>query len=217
MLLVMGYLRVRFGDIDRLRAPIIRQVAAASEFHGCEGYSFGIDLLEPDLFRIAERWRTRAAQAAHLIGDHMVEFNIAMRAGKVVETLVDSYEGGTVRQLLQIPATSFRAERREEHMVIVMGTARLGAGEIARLRPAMEAQIAATRAEDGCEHYAFAVDVGDPDLLHISERWRDHAAIEAHFASPHMAAFNAALAGAKVLELRVVAYDAQGERVLMGG
>ena len=57
----------------------------------------------------------------------------------------------------------------------------------------------------------------DPDTLIITERWRDNAAIAAHFASPHMAAFNAALAKAKLLEVSVKAYENGEERVLMGG
>jgi quinol monooxygenase YgiN len=215
VLLVMGYMRVRSNDIARLQGPIARQTAAVREFHGCEHYAFGIDLLEPDLLRITERWRTRTAQSAHLIGDHMVEFNIGMRAANVVATEVESYENGMVRRLLQIPATSFRPEREEKAMVIVMGRVKLGAGEIDRLRGDMETQIRATRAEDGCLLYAFSRDVIDPDVLHISERWRDPAALDAHFATPTMAAFNAVLGTAKIESLLVTAYDSAGERVLM--
>lgn len=92
-------------------------------------------------------------------------------------------------------------------MIIVMGHAKLAAGEIDRLGAEMEAQIKATRAEDGCLAYSFSRDVLDPDTLIITERWRDNAAIAAHFASPHMAAFNAALAKAKLLEVSVKAYE----------
>ena len=101
-------------------------------------------------------------------------------------------------------------------MVIVMGTARFEPGEIEALHAAMEAQLTATRTEDGCDHYAFARDVLDPDLLHISERWRDNAAIDAHFASTHMAAFNAAMGKAKLLSISVKAYDDTGVRTLIG-
>jgi len=211
----MGYMRVRGADIARLQGPISRLATAVREFHGCNHYAFGHDLIEPDLLRISEIWRARTAQSAHLIGDHMVEFNIAMRAASVVATEVDSYENGMVRRLMQIPATSFRPEREEKTMVIVMGRAKFGPGEIDRLHSAMETQIAATRAEDGCLSYAFARDVIDRDVLHIAERWRDQAAIDAHFATPHMAAFGAALGAAKVESLLVTAYDSTGERVLM--
>lgn len=100
-------------------------------------------------------------------------------------------------------------------MIIVMGYAKLAPGEIDRLGPEMEAQITATRAEDGCQYYGFARDVLEPDTLIISERWRDNDAIAAHFASPHMAAFNAALASAQLVAISVKAYENGVERTLI--
>ncbi len=101
-------------------------------------------------------------------------------------------------------------------MIIVMGHAKLGLGEIDRLGDAMATQIAATLAEDGCLHYGYSRDVLEPDTMIITERWRDNDAITAHFASPHMAAFNAVLASAKVLEVSVKAYENGEVRTLMG-
>ncbi len=100
-------------------------------------------------------------------------------------------------------------------MIIVMGIAQFAPGGLDGLQEAMEGQLKATRAEDGCEHYAFARDVLDPDVLHIAERWRDNAALAAHFTAPHMAAFNAALAAAKVVSSSVKAYDGDTVRVLI--
>ena len=214
MLLVMGYLRVRNADIARLRGPIDRQVRAVREFHGCEGYAFGIDLLEPDLLRVAERWRTRAAQSAHLVGDHMVEFNIGMRAANVVATSVDSYEAGVVRRLLQIPATSFRPEREDREMAVVMGSVHFASGEIDRIRPRLEAHLAEARAEEGCDLYAFSRDLLDVDVLHIAGRWRTGAALVAHLNTPAMAAFNTELDGATLESMAVSAYYADGQRAL---
>ena len=102
-------------------------------------------------------------------------------------------------------------------MIIVTGTASFAAGEIERLRPDFAANIAATRAEDGCEHYAYGVDVSDPNLLHITERWRDEAAIEAHMTSPHMAHFMAVLGEAKIEALSVRMYEADFLKTLLGG
>lgn len=101
-------------------------------------------------------------------------------------------------------------------MIIVMGYAKLAPGEIDRLTEAMARQVSATNAEDGCDHYSFARDLRDPDTLIISERWRDQAAIDAHFRSPHMAEFNAVLATASVLDLSVKAYENGAVRTLMG-
>jgi quinol monooxygenase YgiN len=101
-------------------------------------------------------------------------------------------------------------------MIIVMGHAKLGAGEIDRLKDAMAKQIEATNAEPGCLHYGYSRDVLDPDTLIISERWTDQAAIDGHFKSAHMAEFNAVLATAKVLGLSVKAYENGEVRTLMG-
>ena len=101
-------------------------------------------------------------------------------------------------------------------MIVVTGTARFGEGEIPRLKQAMAETVAATGAEDGCDHYAYGVDISDPNLLHISERWRDEAALEAHMQAPHMATFMAVLGEAKIEALSVRMYRAGYVRTLLG-
>ena len=71
-------------------------------------------------------------------------------------------------------------------MLLIAGTIRLPAANVAGARDAMARMIATTREEDGCVHYAFAEDVLDPGLIHISEVWRDAKALEKHAASAHM-------------------------------
>jgi quinol monooxygenase YgiN len=102
-------------------------------------------------------------------------------------------------------------------MIIVEGHARLGPGEMDRLKDAMRAQIEATRAEPGCIHYSYAADVLDPDVMRISEIWESQEALEAHFKAPHMAVFNAEFRAAKVLGIKVDAYAAEHSRTLLGG
>lgn len=101
-------------------------------------------------------------------------------------------------------------------MIIVLGSIRAAAAEIERLQDVLVEQMKATQAEDGCELYAFSRDVSDPDLLLISERWRDGGALAAHGKSAHMAVFNRQMAAAKVESINVTAYDASGARVLIG-
>jgi quinol monooxygenase YgiN len=54
------------------------------------------------------------------------------------------------------------------------------------------------RAEDGCLHYAAAVDEptglaaqppARPDVVVLVEKWRDLTALHAHLAAPHMTAY----------------------------
>ena len=101
-------------------------------------------------------------------------------------------------------------------MIIVEGWVRMtSATEIDRLRSAAVEMMRPTKAESGCLDYAYAVDLAEPELLRIIERWTDDAALTAHFATPHMAAFNQALAGAKIAAASVKAYAGEEARTLV--
>lgn len=101
-------------------------------------------------------------------------------------------------------------------MIIVTGTVRFGDGEIERLRGDLARNIEATRREAGCDHYAYGVDLGDPNLLHVSERWRDEAAMNAHMTTPHMAALMAVLGGATIEGMSIKAYRADYLKTVLG-
>ncbi len=77
-------------------------------------------------------------------------------------------------------------------MIMIVGTVRFPAEKIRDARDAMARMIGATRAEDGCLNYAFAEDLLDPGLIHVSELWRDQAALEKHASSAHMGAYRKA-------------------------
>jgi quinol monooxygenase YgiN len=100
-------------------------------------------------------------------------------------------------------------------MIIVEGWVRLPPADIERLRAPAAEMMRATRGEPGCLDYAFAVDLADPGLLRVIERWVDEAALTAHFATPHMAAFNQALAGAAIEGVSIKVHGAETLRTLM--
>ncbi|WP_379921939.1 putative quinol monooxygenase [Erythrobacter sp. R86502] len=79
-------------------------------------------------------------------------------------------------------------------MLIVLAKAHVGKDALEPARAAIADMVAASNAEDGCIAYAFTQDVLDPGVLHIVEKWQDDAALAAHFATPHMASFSAAIA-----------------------
>ena len=68
----------------------------------------------------------------------------------------------------------------------------------------------ASRPEAGCHHYVFAADLEHDDVFHIAEKWEDQASLDAHFATPHMAAFQAAVAGA-VKGMKAAKYEIAAE------
>jgi quinol monooxygenase YgiN len=98
-------------------------------------------------------------------------------------------------------------------MIIVTGQARFAEGEIERLRPDLDAWTKEVRQRDGCQSYCYAVDIGDPNLVHVIETWRDEAAIDAHV--ENMGGLMAALGGAKMEALSVKAYEASYVKTLM--
>lgn len=72
-------------------------------------------------------------------------------------------------------------------MILVLGTVRIPEGTLNEAMPAMATMIAASRAEDGCLAYAYSLDVLDDGLIHVIEKWRDRAALNAHFETAHLA------------------------------
>lgn len=92
-------------------------------------------------------------------------------------------------------------------MLIVLATAKMGDGALEAGREAMTTMVEASRAEEGCIEYGYAVDVIDPSILRITEKWVDDAALVSHFQTPHMAAFQQALGGLDVSVIEVRKYE----------
>jgi quinol monooxygenase YgiN len=95
-------------------------------------------------------------------------------------------------------------------VIIIMGTLKLAPNGTERLRSAIAAMVPATRAEPGCDHYALAADIDDPDLLHVSERWRDQAALGLHLVSDHVVEFQMAMRRTRILKGDVKIYHPDG-------
>ena len=94
-------------------------------------------------------------------------------------------------------------------MIIVIGRAEIDPAALPAILPQLAGMMAATRAEDGCISYSLAVEDAAAGIMTIAERWRDLAALQAHLATPHMAAFNAASRG-MIRSLVATRYDASG-------
>ena len=98
--------------------------------------------------------------------------------------------------------------------LIVAGTVRLPPQYVDTFRPHMKAMMTASRVEDGCNAYGYAEDVAEPGLIHVFEVWRDQAALEAHFATPHMGEWRAQWPSFGVSDRRLTAYEVAAERPL---
>jgi len=93
-------------------------------------------------------------------------------------------------------------------MILVAVEVRVEAGSAERVKEAIAKMETATRAEEGCITYAFSVDLSDPTMIRVLERWRSMDDIKLHMASPHMAEFNKAMGAIRPKGLDVKAYEA---------
>lgn len=93
-------------------------------------------------------------------------------------------------------------------MIIISGRLRYDVSRQADAIAVVKEAAAATRAEDGNRAYDWGFDVEDPSVVHVFEAWTDQAAIDAHMASPHLAALMGAMGDLGVTEVEFVAYEA---------
>lgn len=93
-------------------------------------------------------------------------------------------------------------------MIVVNATIVADAASIKALQPAIAKMETASRAEPGCEDYTFSVELNDPTVIRITERWQSADALKAHFLEPHMAEFQAAMGEHPPQSVSAVCYDA---------
>lgn len=102
-----------------------------------------------------------------------------------------------------------------DSMLIVTGTFEIDPESVSQGVTAARDMVAQTLKEPGCITYEFSQILGSENRFRVYEEWQDLAALEAHFVTPHMTTFRAALAGIGVLSRDIYRMDA-GEKVPLG-
>ena len=92
-------------------------------------------------------------------------------------------------------------------MLVVTGDVEIDESSLEAINVAAATMAKASRAEEGCHGYAFYQDIENPLRFRVYEQWTDEAALAFHFATPHMAVFQAALANIKVTAMNVRKYE----------
>jgi len=98
-------------------------------------------------------------------------------------------------------------------MIVIEGTVRIPPANLEAARPVMEQMIRASRAEAGCLDYAYAIDVLDPGLVRVSERWESRDALAAHFKTAHMATWRAFFPEFGITDRSLRLYEAAPEPI----
>lgn len=94
-------------------------------------------------------------------------------------------------------------------MVVVNAVIESTEADVLALTEAVGVMEMASRAEPGCEDYTFSVELSNPSMLRITERWTSLEALKAHFETEHMVDFQKAIAAHPPKNLDVKFYDAQ--------
>ncbi|WP_170788628.1 putative quinol monooxygenase [Ruegeria lacuscaerulensis] len=84
-------------------------------------------------------------------------------------------------------------------MLVVTGVVEVAPEGVEKAAKAAQEMVSETVQEMGCIVYEFSQILGHPNLFRVYEEWESQAALEAHFATTHMAAFRAALAEVGVI------------------
>lgn len=78
MIIVEGSARIPEAAWDKATAAMAVMIRASREEEGCLEYAYSRDLLDPNLLRIIERWKDRAALVSHFAEPHMAVFRKAL-------------------------------------------------------------------------------------------------------------------------------------------
>lgn len=92
-------------------------------------------------------------------------------------------------------------------MLIIAGEFEIDPGHRAQAIAAATRMMVETRREPGCRTYVFTADLVDPACFRVFEEWESQAALDAHFASHHMAVFQQAMAGLGVRRADIRKYE----------
>ena len=100
-------------------------------------------------------------------------------------------------------------------MIFVQGTIRAASSDLEALVPVISMMVEKSNNEEGCLHYSFAKSLTEPDVIHITERWKSEDDLNAHFQTTHMAEFNAAISAVTIEAADVRMYSGEEVRVMI--
>jgi quinol monooxygenase YgiN len=92
-------------------------------------------------------------------------------------------------------------------MLVIAGRIQLDPANRDKAIAAALEMMKATHQEPGCKSYVFSAELDDPGAFRIFEEWESPEALKAHFKAPHMARFQAAMAGFGVKGMTVQKYE----------
>jgi quinol monooxygenase YgiN len=99
-------------------------------------------------------------------------------------------------------------------MLLILGTVRLPAQNLAIARPVMGRMVEASRAEKGCLLYTYAEDLFDRGLIHVKEMWTDQEALDHHSTALHLAEWRASWPALGIGDRDLQLYEVAASRAI---
>lgn len=100
-------------------------------------------------------------------------------------------------------------------MIVVSGTFTVDPSKRDKAVEVGATMAADSLAEAGCVAYGFWTDPSDPVRFRVFEEWESAEALDAHFATAHVATFVAALGGLGIRDTDISRYEATAKSKLM--
>ena len=94
-------------------------------------------------------------------------------------------------------------------MIVVNVRIEINAANLDAMKEGLAIMETASRSEEGCQDYTFSVEVNDPGVLRITEKWDSEEALGAHFQMPHMVEFRKLVAEYPPLGMKAYFYKAR--------
>ena len=91
--------------------------------------------------------------------------------------------------------------------IVVTGYMRVASTDRDNFIRVLQRHVPRVRGKDGCIAYSFSADFLDPDVVRVSELWRDLRALEEHLASEEFLSTLNELSQVEFLERSVQRYD----------
>lgn len=90
--IVMGEFRLPLENLEAARPAMEQVVTLTRAEDGCLGYSYAQDMFDPGLIRVAEKWASAEALAAHLAAPHMDEWKRVREGFGLTGRAITMYE-----------------------------------------------------------------------------------------------------------------------------
>jgi len=100
MIIVTGTVTISSAEaLAKLESAMKKQIAATRAEKGCIEYTYGIDVVEPDKFRILEYWESWDALEAHGKAPHMNDWHAALKEAGVTGRELIATEAANLKKL----------------------------------------------------------------------------------------------------------------------